>query len=179
MGRVFLSFQCLDVRVLIDLGGAQGVSSVHRGWRRTDIGLVGKLCLILAGVDGGRREDARTHADRNLVDDAGGVCSVLDSVAGGALGSHQVGHGARGAESSRCSVRVEVRLRGEVSSCSRGQVGVDCTVAGAIVGEGIWRLSNRGSDVGLLPPVTPCAIGCDVLLGLCKGIKQRTFLMAP
>lgn len=46
-------FQCLDGRVLADLGGAQWVSSVDcGGWRSTDIGLMGKLSLVLTWVDG-------------------------------------------------------------------------------------------------------------------------------
>lgn len=46
--------QCLYVRVLVDLGGAQWVSSVDGGgWRGADVGLVGKLGWILTRVDGG------------------------------------------------------------------------------------------------------------------------------
>lgn len=84
-----------------------------------------------------------------------------------------MGHGASGAQSSRRSVGVEMRLGGEVSSSGGSQVWMDCAMAGAVVWEGIRRLGDRRSDVGLLSPVAPCAIGYDVLLGLQKG-KQRS-----
>ena len=44
----------LEVRVLVDLGGAQWVSSVDSGGGRgADVGLVGKLGLVLTVVQGG------------------------------------------------------------------------------------------------------------------------------
>lgn len=177
-GRVRLSrslFQCLDVRVLVDLGGAQWVSSVDcGGWRSTDIGLMGKLSLVLAGVDGGRGQDARAHADGDLVDDAGGVGGVLHRVPGRALRGHQVRDGARGAQGGGGGVCVQVGLRGQVGG--GGQVGMDRAVAGAIVREGVRGLSYRWSDVGLLSPVTPCAVSRDVLLALDKDSNSERWL---
>lgn len=74
--------QCLYVRVLVDLGRTQWVSSVDGGgWRGADIGLVGKLGRILTGVNGGRGQDPGPHAHRDLVDDAGRIGSVLHGVA--------------------------------------------------------------------------------------------------
>lgn len=158
--------QCLDVRVLVDLGGAQWVSSVDGGgWRGADVGLVGKLGWILTRVDGGRGQDPGAHAHGDLVDDAGWVGSVLHGVTRGALGSHQVGHGAGGAQGRGCRVGVEVGLGGEVGS---GQVRVHSAVAGAVVREGVWGLGHRGSDVGLLPSVAPGAVCGDVLLSLAE-----------
>lgn len=129
---------------------------------------MGKLSLVLTRVDGGRGQDARAHADGDLVDDAGGVGGVLHRVPGGALRGHQVRDGARGAQGGGGSVCVQVGLGGQVSSGSRGQVGMNGTVAGAIVRERVRGLSYRWSDVGLLFPVTPCAVSRDVLLGLDK-----------
>lgn len=84
------------------------------------------------------------------------------------LGGHQVCDGAGGAQGGRGGVGVEVGLGGQVSSSSRGQVRMNRAMAGTIVRERVRGLSYRWSDVGLLSPVTPCAIGCDVLLGLEK-----------
>lgn len=177
-GRVSRSlFQCLDVRVLVDLGGAQWVSSVDcGGWRSTDIGLMGKLSLVLTRVDGGRGQNPRAHADGDLVDDAGGVGGVLHGVPCRPLGGHQVRDGARGAQGGWGGVCVEVGLGGQVSSGSRGQVRMNCTVAGTIVRERVRGLSYRWSDVGLLSPVTPCAISRDVLLGLDKDSNSDNWL---
>lgn len=76
------SVSSLEVRVLVDLGGAQRVSSVDGGGGRgADVGLVGELGLVLAVVQGGRGQHAVAHADRDLVDDARRVASVLDRVA--------------------------------------------------------------------------------------------------
>lgn len=48
------SVSSLEVRVLVDLGGAQRVSSVDSGGGRgADVGLVGELGLVLAVVQGG------------------------------------------------------------------------------------------------------------------------------
>lgn len=48
------SVSSLEVRVLVDLGGAQRVSSVDSGGGRgADVGLVGKLGLVLTVVQGG------------------------------------------------------------------------------------------------------------------------------
>lgn len=48
------SVSSLEVRVLVDLCGAQRVSSVDSGrGRGADVGLVGKLGLVLAVVQGG------------------------------------------------------------------------------------------------------------------------------
>lgn len=48
------SVSSLEVRVLVDLGGAQRVSSVDGGGGRgADVGLVGELGLVLAVVQGG------------------------------------------------------------------------------------------------------------------------------
>ena len=102
------------------------------------------------------------------MDDAGGVGGVLHGVPRRPLGGHQVRDGARGAQGGRGRVCVEVGLGGQVSSGSRGQVRMNCTMAGTIVRERVRGLSYRWSDVGLLSPVTPCAIGRDVLLGLDK-----------
>ncbi len=47
------SVSSLEVRVLVDLRGAQRVSSVDSGGGRgADVGLVGKLGLVLAVVQG-------------------------------------------------------------------------------------------------------------------------------
>ena len=129
---------------------------------------MGKLSLVLTRVDGGRGQNAWAHADGDLVDDAGGVGGVLHGVPRRPLGGHQVRDGARGAQGGRGGVGVEVGLGGQVSSSSRGQVRMNRTVAGAIVRERVRGLSYRWSDVGLLSPVTPCAISRDVLLGLDK-----------
>lgn len=102
------------------------------------------------------------------MDDAGRVGGVLHGVPRRPLGGHEVSNGARGAQGSRGGVCVEVRLGGQVSSSSCGQVRMNCTMAGTIVRERVRGLSYRWSDVGLLSPVTPCAIGRDVLLGLDK-----------
>lgn len=102
------------------------------------------------------------------MDDAGGVGGVLHGVPRRPLGGHQVCDGARGAQGGRGGVCVEVGLGGQVSSSSRGQVRMNCTMAGTIVRERVRGLSYRWSDVGLLSPMTPCAIGRDVLLGLDK-----------
>lgn len=85
------------------------------------------------------------HADGHLVHDAGRV----GSVSGGPLGGHQVGYCAGGAQGGRCGVSVKVGLTGQVR-CS--QVRVDSAVAGAAVWEGIWRLCDGWSNIGLLPP---------------------------
>lgn len=75
------SVSSLEVRVLVDLGGAQRVSSVDSGGGRgADVSLVSELGLVLAVVERGRRQHAVTHADRDLVNDARGVASVLDRV---------------------------------------------------------------------------------------------------
>lgn len=80
------SVSSLEVRVLVNLGGAQRVSSVDSGGGRgADVGLVGKLGLVLAVVQGGRGQHAVAHADWDLVDDARRVASVLDRVARRAL----------------------------------------------------------------------------------------------
>lgn len=76
----------LEVRVLVHLGGAQGVSSVDSGGGRgADVGLVSELGLVLAVVQGGRGQDTVAHANWNLVDDAWWIASVLDRVACRAL----------------------------------------------------------------------------------------------
>lgn len=164
------TLQCLYVRVLVDLGRAKWVSSVDGGgWRGADVGLVGELGWILAGVDGRRGQDPGAHAHGDLVHDAGRVGSVLHGVARRALGGHQVGHGAGGAQGGRRCVGVEVGLGGQVgSSCGGGQVGVDSAMAGAVVREGVGCLSHGGSDVGLLPSVAPGAVRGDVLLSLAE-----------
>lgn len=75
------SVSALEVRVLVHLGGAQRVSSVDSGGRRsTDVGLVRKLGLVLAMVKGGRGQHAVTHANRHLVDNAWRIAGVLDCV---------------------------------------------------------------------------------------------------
>lgn len=163
----------LEVRVLVDLGGAQRVSSVDSGGGRgADVGLVGKLGLVLAVVQGGRGQHAVAHADWDLVDDAWWVASVLDCVARRALRCHQVGHGAGGAQSSRGCVGVEVRLAGQVRG---GQVRVDIArMRGAVVMEGVRGLSgDGGGDVGLLAPMTSISLGYHVLLGLEERRAER------
>lgn len=165
------SVSCLEVRVLVDLGGAQRVSSVDGGGGRgADVGLVGELGLVLAVVQGGGGQHAVAHADRNLVDNAWGVASVLDRVARRALRRHQVGHSAGGAQSSRARVGVEVRLAGKVCG---GQVRVDVAcVGGAVVMEGVWGLSgDGGGDVGLLAPMT-IPLCYHVLLGLEEKVGE-------
>lgn len=125
-------------------------------------------------MDGGRGQDPGAHAHGDLVDDAGRVGSVLHGVTCRALGGHQVGHGAGGAQGRGRRVGVEVGLGGEVGCCgSGGQVGVHSAVAGAVVREGVRGLSHRGSDVGLLPAVGPGALCGDVLLSLEKEKHQE------
>lgn len=112
-----LQCQCLllEVRVLVDLGGAQRVSSVDSGGGRgADVGLVGELGLVLAVVQGGRGQHAVTHADWDLVDDARRVAAMLNGVARRALRRHQVGHGAGGAQGGGGCVGVEVGLAGQM-----------------------------------------------------------------
>lgn len=80
------SVSALEVRVLVHLGGAQRVSSVDSGGRRsTDVGLVCELGLVLGMVQGGRGQHTVTHANRHLVDDAWRVASMLDCVPGRTL----------------------------------------------------------------------------------------------
>lgn len=160
------SVRVLEVRVLVHLGGTQGVSSVDRGGRRgADVRLVGELRLVLAVVERGGGQHAMPHADGHLVDDARGVGGVLDGVAGRALGRHQVGHGAGGAQGGGGGVGVEVGLAGEVGG---GQVGVNVGgVGGAVVVEGVGGLgSDGGGDVGLLAPVTSITLHYHMLLGM-------------
>lgn len=133
---------------------------------------MGKLSLVLAGVDGGRGQHARAHADGHLVHDAG-VGAVIHGVPGRALRGHQVSHGARGAQGSGGRVRVQVGLAGQVGG---RQVGVNGAVAGAVVREGVRGLSYGGGDVGLLPPVTACALCREVLLGLRRDSDRDTLL---
>lgn len=74
-------FSGLEIRVLVHLGGAQGISSVDSGGRRSaDVCLVGELRLVLAVVQCGGWEHAVAHADRYLVHNAWWVASVLDCV---------------------------------------------------------------------------------------------------
>lgn len=160
------SVSSLEVRVLVDFGGAQRVSSVDSGGRRgADVGLMSKLGLVLTVVQGGRRQHAVAHADRDLVHDARRVTAVLDRVACGALRGHQVGHGAGGAQRSGGRVGVEVGLGGQVRG---SQVWVDAaSVRRAVVMEGVRSLGgDGGGDVGLLTPVT--SVSLHVLLGLEK-----------
>lgn len=157
-----------ELRVLVDLGGAQWVSSVDSGGRRgADVGLVGKLGWILTRVDGGRGQHPGAHAHGDLVDDAGRVGSVLHGVTRRALGGHQVGHSAGGAQGRGRRVGVKVGLGGEVGG-SGSQVGVHSAVAGAVVWEGVRSLGHCGRDVGLLPSVAPGAVRGDVLLSLAE-----------
>lgn len=168
------SVSVLEVRVLVHLGGAQRVSSVDSGGRRsTDVGLVRKLGLVLAVVQGGRGQHAVAHADRHLVDDARRVAGVLDCVTGRALRSDQVGHRAGGAQGRGGSVGVEVWLPGQMR---RGQVGMNVSCVGGAVVEGVLSLGGHsGGDVGLLSPVTSVALNCHVLLGLREAISSYYF----
>lgn len=162
------SVSALEVRVLVHLGGAQRVSSVDSGGRRSaDVGLVRKLGLVLTMVQGGRGQHAVAHADRHLVDDARRVAGVLDCVTGRTLRSDQVGHRAGGAQGRGASVGVEV-LPGQMRG---GQVGMNVSCVGGAVVEGILSLGGHSrGDVGLLPPVTSVALNCHVLLGLHKAV---------
>lgn len=165
----------LEVRVLVDLCGAEWVSSVDsRGGRRADVGLVGKLGLVLTVVQAGGGQHAVAHADRDLVDEARGVAPVLDSMPRRALRCHQVGHGARGAEGGGSRVGVEVGLAGQVRG---GQVWVDISsMRGTVVMEGVRGLSGNGrGDVGLLAPVTSVSFGYHVLLSLEKKSNKVNF----
>lgn len=123
----------LEVRVLVDLCGAQRVSSVDSGGGRgADVGLMCELRLVLAVVKRGRGQHPMVHGHGDLVDDAGGVRAVLvDRVPRSALGRHQMGHSSGGAQSGRACVGVQVRLTGQV----RGrQVRVDVPrVTGTVV----------------------------------------------
>ena len=160
------SVSSLEVWVLVDLGGAQRVSSVDSGGGRgADVGLVGKLGLVLTVVHGGRGQHAVAHADWDLVDDARRVASVLDRVARRALRRHQVGHCSGGAQSRGGCVGVEVGLARQVCG---SQVRVDVPrVRGAVVMEGVRGLSgDGGGDVGLLAPMTSVSLCYHVLLGL-------------
>lgn len=72
-------FSGLEIWVLVHLGGAQGISSVDSGGRRSaDVCLVSKLGLVLAVVQRGGWQHTVAHADRNLVHNAWWVASVLD-----------------------------------------------------------------------------------------------------
>lgn len=72
-------FSGLEIRVLVHLGGAQGISSVDSGGgRSTDVSLVGKLGLVLAVVQRRGWQHAVAHADGYLVHDAWWVAGVLD-----------------------------------------------------------------------------------------------------
>lgn len=164
------SVSALEVRVLVHLGGAQRVSSVDSGGRRSaDVGLVRELGLVLAVVQGGRRQHAVAHAYRHLVDDARRVASVLDRVTCRTLRGDQVGHRAGGAQGRWGSVGIQVWLPGEMRS---GQVGMNVSCVGGAVVEGVLSLGGHcGGDVGLLPPVTSVTLDCHVLLGLDEGIS--------
>lgn len=166
------SVSSLEVRVLVHLGGAQGVSSVDSGGGRgADVGLVSELRLVLAVVQGGRGQHTVAHANWNLVDDAWWIASVLDRVACRALWRHQVSHSAGRTQSSRSCVGVEMGLAREVRS-SQMWVNVAC-VRGAIVMEGVRGLSgNVRSDVGLLAPMSSVTLGYHVLLGLNEGMTE-------
>lgn len=79
----------LEVRVLVDLCGAERVSSVDSGGGRcADVGLVGELGLVLAVVQAGRGQHTMAHADWDLVNEARRVASMLDSVPRRALRCH-------------------------------------------------------------------------------------------
>lgn len=167
----------LEVRVLVDLGGAERVSSVDGGGRRgADVGLVGELGLVLAVVQGGGGQHPVAHADRDLVDQARRVAGVLDRVTRRALRRHQVGHGARGAQGGGGRVGVEGGLAGQVRG---SQVRVDVSgMGGAVVMEGVGGLSgDGGGDVGLLPPVTPASLRDHVLLSLGEDRRNQGQLL--
>lgn len=173
VGRLSIISQCplLEVWVLVDLGGAQRVSSVDSGGGRgADVGLVGELGLVLAVVQCGRGQHPVAHADGHLVHQAGRVAPVLHRVARRALRRHQVGHGAAGAQGGRRRVGVQVGLAGQVGGGGGGCRKVRMHVArvrGAVVVEGVRGLGGDGrGDVGLLPPVAACPLGYHVLLGL-------------
>lgn len=77
------------------------------------------------------------------------------------LRCHQMGDGARGTESSRSSVGIQVRLAGEVGSGC--QVRVYRPMAGAVVRERIWGLRKCGCYVGLLSSMAGSSLGVHVL----------------
>lgn len=172
-----VSGSSLEVRILVDLGGAQWVSSVDSGGGRgADVGLVSELGLVLAMMQGGRGQHAVAHADRNLVHDARRVGPVLDRVARRALGRHQVGHGAGGAQRGGGRVGVEVRLAGQVRG---SQVWVNIAgVRWTAVMEGV--LSLRGDvrgNVGLLSPMSCVPLSHHVLLGLEEEKREVSELL--
>lgn len=132
----------LQVGVLVDLGGAQWVSSVNsRSSGSTNIGLGSELVLVLGGGDVGRRQQAGPHADRDLVHQGAGVGSVR-GVTGGALRGEQVRDGRGGAQSGSTGggISVHVGLAGQVGT-GRGccQVGMHW----AAVLERVGSLRNR------------------------------------
>lgn len=157
----------LEVRVLVDLCGAQGVSSVDGGGGRgADVSLVCELGLVLTVVQRGGGQHSMVHGHRDLMDNAGGVCPVLYRVPlDRALRCHEMGHSTGGAQSGRASVCIQVRLAREVSG---GQMRVDVGGVGrAVVMEGVGGLrGDGGSDVRLLPPVSSVTLGDHVLLCL-------------
>lgn len=72
-----------------------------------------------------------------------------------------MGNGARGTESSRSGVGVQVRLAGEVGSGC--QVRVYCPMAGAVVWERIWGLGKCGCNVGMLSSMAGRSLSVHVL----------------
>lgn len=117
----------LQVGILADLGGTQWVSSVNC-WAsgRPNVGLGGKLVLVLSRGYTGRSEEAGPNTDGDLVHQSAGVGGIGCSMPGGALGGEEMSNGAGWAQcGSRGggSIRIQVRLAWQVSR-GGGQVWV-------------------------------------------------------
>lgn len=143
----------LQVGVLADLGRTQWVSSVNCGASgRPNVGLGGKLVLVLSRGHAGRGEEAGPHADRDLVHQGARVGGIGGCVPRGALGGEEMGDGAGGAQrGSRRGggICVQMRLAWQVSR-GWGQVWVPCRVQWAAMLEGVGGLRQWGHK-GLLP----------------------------
>lgn len=159
----------LQVGVLADLGGTQRVSSVNCGASgRPDVGLGGKLVLVLSGGHTGRSEEAGPNTDWDLVHQRARVGGVGSCVPRGALGGEEMSDGAGGAQRrSRGGggIRVQVRLARQVSR-GWGQVWVPRRVEWAAVLEGVGGLREGGHE-RLLPA------GGRVAASLLRGWRGR------
>lgn len=140
--------QELQVRVLVNLSRAQWVSSVNsRSSGSTNVGLGGKLMLILRRCYVGRGQQARPNADWDLVHKSAWVGCVR-GVPGGALRGEEMRNGVGGAQCSSSSWRVGVHMWLARRCCCR-----QVRVHWATMLECVGSLSNRcwqGSNVCLL-----------------------------
>lgn len=141
--------QELQVGVLVNLGRAQWVSSVNsRSSGSTNIGLGGKLMLILRRCYIGRGQQARSYADWDLVHKSARVGCVC-GMPGGALRGEEMRNGVGGAQCSSSSWSVGVHMRLACCCCRRRQMRMHW----ATMLECVGSLSNRcwqGSNIRLL-----------------------------